>query len=168
MPQIKLLNQYAQANPSTGCDRSDCCNNQLKKQQSRKRGHAARLPRRRAALPCSAFSTSPVFPATGHPAQKYTDNSLRSPRSANILFILFIIDVFCSNDMKMTGFLVSAFALTTQPFYKIGDLRRVLDCWSRLETRVYVHARKHGMRYHPDSVSVFRTYASAQQERRLA
>ena len=37
MPQIKLLNQYAQANPSTGCDRSDCCNNQLKKQQSRKR-----------------------------------------------------------------------------------------------------------------------------------
>ena len=39
MPQIKLLNQYAQANPSTGCDRSDRCNNQLKKQQSRKRGH---------------------------------------------------------------------------------------------------------------------------------
>ena len=35
MPQIKLLNQYAQANPSTGCDRSNCCNNQLKKQQSR-------------------------------------------------------------------------------------------------------------------------------------
>ena len=30
MPQIKLLNQYAQANPSTGCDYSDRCNNQLK------------------------------------------------------------------------------------------------------------------------------------------
>lgn len=39
MPQIKLLNQYAQANPGTGCDCSDRCNNQLKKQQSRKRGH---------------------------------------------------------------------------------------------------------------------------------